>query len=260
MSRRRFFVPEVRNGSAELSGDEARHLTQVLRVEAGQRYEISDNDRVYLAEVERARKQQVVFRVLEEVLISEPPSPVTLLISLIKFERLELLLEKATELGVGAIQLVKAERSEKGLEQGALKRMARWQRIVLEAGQQSRRQRLPELREPIPFRAALTRYADVRIFLDEEPAGLTVLESLGGITEESSVAVFIGPEGGWPDHERRSAQDAGWRPVNLGPQILRTETAAISTLAVVNAVRQSRSPKQTLLRPHLQDAIQPESS
>src|SRR5262245_57911979 len=116
MSRRRFFVDEIRNGTAELTGDEARHLTQVLRVETGQRYEISDNQRVYLAEVDLARKQHVVFRILETLPEPEPPSKLTLLVALIKFERLELLLEKATELGVGTIRLVKAERSEKGLD------------------------------------------------------------------------------------------------------------------------------------------------
>ena len=65
--RRRFFVDEVRNGQAQIAGDEARHLTRVLRVEAGQRYEISDNRNVYLAEIETARKENVVFRTLEKL-------------------------------------------------------------------------------------------------------------------------------------------------------------------------------------------------
>ena len=71
--RRRFFVDEVRNGQAQIEGEEARHLTRVLRVEAGQRYEISDNRNVYLAEIETARKENVVFRTLEK-LPAAPPS------------------------------------------------------------------------------------------------------------------------------------------------------------------------------------------
>jgi 16S rRNA (uracil1498-N3)-methyltransferase len=236
MSRRRFFVDYVRNGEAHLEGDEARHLTQVLRVEAGQRYEISDNQRVYLAEVDVARKQQVVFRVIETLPELEPAPPVTLLVALIKFDRLELLLEKATELGVGAIRFVKAERSEKGLERGADKRLVRWNRIVQESSQQSRRARLPELFSPVPLKDALKLQAEHRLFLDEERTGLSLLDAFPAVDRSQHVAILVGPEGGWPDHEREAARQAGWTRVSLGPHVLRTETAAIAALAVLNAL------------------------
>src|SRR5438552_996814 len=93
--RRRFFVDQVRNGHAEISGDDARHLTRVLRVEAGQRYEISDNREVYLAEIEAARKERVVFRTIEKVDVNEPPVRLMLCAALIKFDRFEWMIEKA---------------------------------------------------------------------------------------------------------------------------------------------------------------------
>ncbi len=117
--RRRFFVDEVRSGRAEISGDDARHLTRVLRVEAGQRYEISDNRNVYLAEIETARKEHVVFRTLEKL---APPAPAVRLIlcaALIKFDHFEWMIEKATELGVSEIVPVETIRSERGLERAA---------------------------------------------------------------------------------------------------------------------------------------------
>lgn len=233
MARRRFFVPQVSTGRAELTGDDAKHLTQVLRVETGQVYEISDNERVYLAEVETARKQTVVFRVLEP--LPPPPEsvPITLLLSLIKFERLESAIEKATELGVAGIQLVKAERSERGLEIAAPKRMGRWRRIAQEAAQQSRRAHLPELRLPVSFQTALRSDATYRLFLDEERNGAANL--LDALHQPAAVAILTGPEGGWPDHEREAALQAGWTRVSLGPTILRTETAVVAALAVVNA-------------------------
>jgi 16S rRNA (uracil1498-N3)-methyltransferase len=238
MARRRFFVPEVAGSRAELSGEEAKHLTHVLRVETGQVYEISDNDGVYVAEVELARKQHVVFRVLERLPPEPEPVPVTLLLSLIKFERLETAIEKATELGVHSIQLVRSERSEKGLDIAAPKRLGRWQRIAQEAAQQSRRTRLPDIQLPVPFRSALHREAAYRLFLDEERTGQALLHVIGA---PAPAAILIGPEGGWPDHEREAARQAGWTPISLGPTVLRTETAAAAALAVVNAAF-ARSP------------------
>src|SRR5712691_2139708 len=93
--RRRFFVDQVRNGRAQIEGDDARHLTRVLRVEPGQRYEISDNRNVYLAEVETARKEHVVFQAIEK--LAEPPETVRLVLcaALIKFDRFEWMIEKA---------------------------------------------------------------------------------------------------------------------------------------------------------------------
>jgi 16S rRNA (uracil1498-N3)-methyltransferase len=240
MARRRFFVPEVRGGRAELNGDEARHLTQVLRVQAGQQYEISDNQKIYLAQVDLARKQHVVFRVIEQLPDPEPPPLITLLVALIKFERLELLLEKATELGVGKVQLVKSERSEKGLDLASAKRMPRWQRIVQEASQQARRSSLPELSAPITFKDALSYNVDRKLFLDEVPGGVPILEGLATLERQHSIALLIGPEGGWPEHERQGAREYAWQAVTLGPLVLRTETAAIAALATLNATLQTK--------------------
>src|SRR5437016_2757020 len=100
MARRRFFVGAVRGGQAELRGDEASHLTRVLRVEAGERYEISDGQSAYLAEIAEARGNRVVFQVLEPIASAELPVRITLLAALIKFDRFEWMIEKATELGV----------------------------------------------------------------------------------------------------------------------------------------------------------------
>jgi 16S rRNA (uracil1498-N3)-methyltransferase len=240
MARRRFFVHEVHNHHAELTGDDARHLSQVLRVEVGQKYELSDNRDVYLAEVETARKERVVFRTLEKLPASEPVTRIALYVALIKFERFEWILEKATELGVDSITPVETIRSERGLEKAAVKRLARWRRIVLESSQQSRRLRLPEVAEPVEFREALKAEAQRRMFFDEERTGSPILSAAG---QHSSYALMLGPEGGWTDAEREQASGAGWIPVSLGPQILRAETAAIAALAVINSLAYT-APKQ----------------
>jgi 16S rRNA (uracil1498-N3)-methyltransferase len=232
--RRRFFVDQVRNGHAEISGEEARHLTRVLRVEPGQRYELSDNRNVYLAEVETARKEHVIFRTLDKLAAEAEEARFTLFAALIKFDHFEWMIEKATELGVAGIVPVECVRSEHGLERAAPKRLERWRKIALEASQQARRTHLPEIAEPVPFEKAIARPADVRFALDEEPGGAILSAALPSERlSEDEIAVLIGPEGGWTGAEREQFMASGWTRVSLGPLILRAETAAIAALAVL---------------------------
>ncbi len=231
--RRRFFVDEVRSGKAEIIGDEAKHLTRVLRVEPGQRYEISDNRTVYLAEIETARKEHVVFRTVEK--LPPPPAQVEIILyaALVKFDAFEWMIEKATELGVSEIIPVEATRSEKGLEMAAHKRLDRWRRIALEASQQSRRAFLPTVTEPMDFDQILHEEATCRYAMDE-CGGQPLAVALPSTRAASDrVAVLIGPEGGWTEDERAAFVKAGWTQVTLGPLILRAETAALAALAVI---------------------------
>jgi 16S rRNA (uracil1498-N3)-methyltransferase len=234
--RRRFFVDQVRNGHAEISGEDARHLTRVLRVEPGQRYEISDNRQVYLAEIETARKEHVVFRTLEKIAAQPPLVHVTLCAAIIKFDHFEWMIEKATELGVARIVPVIAERTEKGLDRAAFKRLDRWRRIALEASQQSRRDHLPEFCEPVKLGDALSVSATHRYALDENQDARPFPHAMPGDRNgDDTLALLTGPEGGWTDAEREKFTAAGWQPVSLGPLILRAETAALAALAVIGS-------------------------
>ena len=234
LARRRFFVDAIRGNAAELRGDEARHLTRVLRVEPGQRFELSDNEHAYLAEIAEARGERVMFRVLERIESPAVPARITLCAALIKLDRFEWIVEKATELGVERILPVEATRSERGLFEASRKRAERWARIARESSQQSRRVRIPEILPAVRFADALATAAGHRYFLEESTAPPLLHE----IPEErqETVAILVGPEGGWTDPERSAAHAAGWNPVSLGPQVLRAETAACGALAVVMAV------------------------
>jgi 16S rRNA (uracil1498-N3)-methyltransferase len=235
MARRRFFVEAIERGHAQITGQDAHHLTRVLRVEPGQKFEISDNHNVYLAEVETARKDLVRFQILEKIEAAEPVVHTVLFAALIKFERFEWLLEKATELGVGEVTPVRTERSEKGLEAAALKRIGRWQRIAREASEQSRRARLPIIESPIELADAL-RIEEGHRFALEEAGARPILTAFPDVRQPGDrVALLVGPEGGWTDRERAAIAAAGWTTVSLGERILRAETAAIAALAIVNA-------------------------
>lgn len=236
MARRRFFVPEVRRGVAELTGEDADHLVRVLRAETGQVYEISDNQQVYLAEITTARKSLVTFSVREELPQAAEIVHVKLVAALIKFDRFEWLIEKATELGVGEIRPFVASRTEHGLAHAAVKRMARWERIALEASQQSRRARLPIVHPPVRFEAALESKASTRFLLDEDVSAPAILDRVPADRRSAAeVALMLGPEGGWTDEERRDAIETGWQPVSLCGTVLRAETAAVAGLAIIQA-------------------------
>lgn len=235
MARRRFFVGAVHADTAELRGEDARHLARVLRAEQGQLYEISDNRSAYLARVEEAHGDRVLFRLVEP--LETPPAPVriTLCAALIKFDAFEWMVEKATELGVERILPVHAARSEKGLFEASAKRRERWVRLVREASQQSRRTHLPEVLPAVRFEQSLTVEANCRYFLEEAaaPPFLGVLPAARTSTDR--VALLIGPEGGWTDAERSLAAAAGWRAASLGPNVLRAETAVIAALGIAVA-------------------------
>ncbi len=197
---------------------------------------ISDNRNVYLAEVAIAHKGEVEFRTLEKL----PPEPervrITLCAALIKFDHFEWMIEKATELGVSEIVPVIATRTERGLDRAAEKRVERWRRIAMEASQQSRRAFLPEVSGAVSFADGLKHAASHRYVLDEVPGGQDLLSALPSQrTAEDSVALLIGPEGGWTETERAGFVSSQWTRVTMGPLILRAETAAMASLSVVNA-------------------------
>ncbi len=228
MARRRFFVDAIQEGVAKLTGEDAAHLTRVLRVEAGQRFEISDNHKAWLAEVIEARKSVVEFRVIEPLPDAPDTIPIHLFAALFKFDRLEWMIEKATELGVDRIVPVETERSERGLFDAAQKRVERWRKIAREASQQSRRTRMPVIDTAIRFRQL--KGEGSRYLLDELP-GTPKLPAPDRASR--AVSLLVGPEGGWTPEERAAAIEAGWTPGSLGPDILRAETAAIAGIAIL---------------------------
>lgn len=236
MARRRFFVPEIRRGMAELAGPDAEHLVRVLRVKRGQIFEICDNRKLYLAEVETVRKSLVGFRITEELTPAPARVQISLFAALIKFDRFEWLIEKATELGVSSIQPFEAARTERGLAQASIKRLPRWRKIALEASQQSRRAHLPVIEPALSFEEAIRTEADRALLLDELPDSSPVLAALPAERKpEDRVALLLGPEGGWTNEERAEAHKRGWISCSLGATVLRAETATVAALAIIQA-------------------------
>jgi 16S rRNA (uracil1498-N3)-methyltransferase len=158
---------------------------------------------------------------------------VTLYLALIKFERFEWAVEKATELSVTRIVPVEANRSEHGLFLAAQKRSERWRRIAREASEQSRRLRVAEIGDAVRLSEALKAAATHRCWFDEQPGAKPLLDAFEFGAGESA-ALLVGPEGGWIEAERLQFNAAGWTAVSLGPSILRAETAVCAALGVLS--------------------------
>jgi 16S rRNA (uracil1498-N3)-methyltransferase len=237
--RRRFFVEQFAGDRAVMDGEAAHHVGRVLRAQAGQVYELSDGSVVRLGRVENVTRDEVEFSLLEEIPSYQPEVRTTLLLAIVKFDAFEWALEKATELGVAMIVPLAAARSEKGLIAGAAKRTERWHKILAGASEQSRRVRVPELREATRATDAFRETSmDLKILLSERETAGSLREILSG-QRLKSVALAIGPEGGWTDEEFADAGAMGFREASMGRMILRTETAVTAALACLNFALES---------------------
>jgi 16S rRNA (uracil1498-N3)-methyltransferase len=238
MTRRRWIADTWTTSTATLTGDQAAHLARVLRAEPGQIFDVVAGGFLHRAEVTSVSEDEVLFTLHEE-LESDTALPLHLLLAVFKFDHMEWAVEKATELGVARITPILARRTEKHLALAAPKRADRWRRIALEASKQSRRTTIPEIAAPTTLKAALEQeQRPTRILLSETEQATTLsatLTSAVGPTGYESVALAIGPEGGWTPEEMTIFATHNWTPVTLGPRILRAETAAIAAIAIVGA-------------------------
>jgi 16S rRNA (uracil1498-N3)-methyltransferase len=231
--RRRFFVDAFDADRAVVTGEAAHHLGRVLRAEPGQLYELSDGRSVRLGKIETSGRDRVEFVLLEPVPVRFSCLEKTLLLAVVKFDAFEWALEKSTELGVNRIVPLAAARSEKGLLAAAGKRAARWEKIVFESSQQSRRVQLPVL-EPVQklARALAGETTGLKVILSERAEARPLREIFRSAA--NSVVLAVGPEGGWTDQELATARQTGFQEASLGPLILRTETAVTAVLAAAN--------------------------
>jgi 16S rRNA (uracil1498-N3)-methyltransferase len=238
VTRRRWIAEHWDEATATIVGAQAEHMARVLRTQPGMEADVVAGGHVFHAEVAAITPREVRFNLIAE-LEADPALPLTLVLAIYKFDRMEWAIEKATELGVAAIAPVIARRTEKHLAEAAEKRTERWRRIVIESSQQSRRSDVPLIHEPASLSSRVRAApAATRIVLAEQERTTTLCNALNEAvaaagTEMPTLEIAIGPEGGWAPEEEALFDANGWRAASLGPRILRAETAAIAALAVV---------------------------
>ncbi len=221
-----------------------RIWSRVLRAEVGQEFDIATGDGVRSGKITAISPDRVEFALGAELaggVLSKSAIPqITLVLSVFKFDRMEWAIEKCTEIGVARIIPLIARRTDSHLATAAGKRQERWQRIVRQASEQSRRVVMAEVAAPVKLKELASEgvlpAGATRVVLAESLVGsdesVALREILQGRPIEGEVVLSVGPEGGWADEELATFRDAEWIASSLGETILRAETAAIVACAL----------------------------
>lgn len=239
MSRRRFYASpdQITAACVKLSADEAHHLVRVLRLQTGDEVFVFDGiENEYRCRLVSAKGNRAELEIIERLADTvESPLRVTLAQAVAKGEKFDLIVQKATELGVSRIAPLLTEKTDVKLNgEQAEKRVERWRRISLESLKQSGRRRLVDIRPP----ATIAQFIDENsgsnsLLVFSERGGVTLREALSTRSAHRPIAALVGPEGGWSDTELLLLEQRGAKAVTLGPRVLRTETAGIVALALL---------------------------
>ena len=230
----RFFVQPFDGEITHLVGQDAHHIARVLRMRAGERLTLCDSAGTdYDCRICSVEEGDVSVQVLHRVpSCSEPTVAVTLYQGLPKSEKMDWIVQKSVELGVGRIVPVTMTRSVARVAgTDAAKKQARWQKIAASAAEQSGRGRIPEVAEPVPFSRVAAAAVQERMVVFYEGGGRPLSQLVS--PEDTQLSIVVGPEGGIADEEMRELTAAGAQPATLGPRILRCETAPLAALSVI---------------------------
>jgi 16S rRNA (uracil1498-N3)-methyltransferase len=234
----RFYIQpqSISQDRVVISGLQAHHITNVLRLKIGDEITLFDGKgyeyQAKIVELQRGKLIAHVQAKLEPAV--ESPLDIVLGQALIKGDKMELIIQKATELGVSRIVPLKTTYSRRTNPESLARKQERWQKIVTEATQQCNRIKLPRIDAPLKLSEFCTKFkaAELKLIFWEQKKEQGN-ERLTDIKAVNQIALLIGPEGGFTPHEIQAAQEHGFIPLGLGPRILRAETAAIIALTIV---------------------------
>ncbi|MGM9974629.1 MAG: 16S rRNA (uracil(1498)-N(3))-methyltransferase [Clostridiaceae bacterium] len=236
----KFFTPSnlFEDGLAFIEGDDVKHIFKVLRLSVGDKLVVNNlQGEEFLGVIEESTKQRITVKLLEKLAINnESNLKITLYQGLPKSGKMDLIVQKTTELGVRAIVPVITDRVDVILK-GEFKKLDRLQRIALEASKQSKRTIIPEVLEPMSFENLLGDLKDYDLVIvpyeNQENYGLKTALKYKDVSNIDKIAIVIGPEGGFTEEEINSLKDIGAEIITLGPRILRTETAGVVTVSLL---------------------------
>ena len=237
LTRSHVDLPLTSGARITLPEDSAAHLVRVLRLREGDACVLFNGDgHDYPARLVQAGKREAVVELGDAAPAdNESPLRITLLQGIARGEKMDLILQKATELGVAAIMPVNGERTEVKLDaERAGKRLAHWREVAVSACEQCGRARLPDIAPPRPLEQAVQALDRDMLRLILDPEAIDRLATLAA-PASMRIAIAIGPEGGWSPRDLATLESAGFTGLQLGPRVLRTETAGLAAIAALQA-------------------------
>ncbi len=233
-SMQRYFVEQKIENQFTLSKDDSYHILKVMRMSLGNQIEIVSNGKTYISEI-ICLEPFVVAKVVEEIEESqELPISVTLAQALVKEQKMDLILQKTTELGIDQVIPFQAMRSVVKIDKKENKKRERWQKIVKEASEQSKRTMIPKVLGTMTVTELLSlEDYDVKLLCTVRENTKNIKNLLSNIVEGAKMIVVVGPEGGFTEEEEEQFIRSGFQTVSLGKSVLRTETAPIFIMSVV---------------------------
>ena len=228
---------QIREDKIVITGSDVNHIKNVLRMRTGEQLRISDNEgRDFYCEIDHMEERQIILHITSQAEDTEPSIKIVLFQGLPKGDKMELVIQKAVELGVSEIIPVSMKNCVVKLDEKKAKaKQARWQAIAESAAKQSKRSIIPRIGHVMKFpeAAEYARKLDVRLLPYENQRGMAhTREVMGGISKGSTVGIFIGPEGGY-DYQEIALVQNEMEMISLGNRILRTETAGLCALSML---------------------------
>lgn len=220
----------------ELSNDDSYHISKVMRNKIGDKIEVVIDKKLYICEITKISDLVTVKRVEEVTCDSELPCYITIAQSLVKEQKMDLILQKSCELGVSEIIPLNANRSIVKLDKKENKKATRWEKILKEASEQSKRVVIPKLNEIMDMKDLTKLDYDIKILCTVNEISTNIKNVLPADLNNKKILFVIGPEGGFTDKEEQILIDSGFISTSFGNRVLRTETASLYVLSIINYI------------------------
>lgn len=230
----RYFCKED-DGKFILSKEDSYHITKVMRYYIGDKIEVVDNEKLYIAEIIND-SPFIVAKKVKEVPTSFKKLNITVVQSLVNEQKMDYILQKGTELGVDTFIPLVTTRSVVKVNDKIHKKVERWNTIVKEASEQSKRTNIPTVLKPYSIKEITELDYDYKILCSVNEVSKSIKTVLSNIKESDRILLVIGPEGGFTEEEEKELIQHGYISVTLGDRVLRTETASLFVVSIINYI------------------------
>ncbi|MBQ7105077.1 MAG: 16S rRNA (uracil(1498)-N(3))-methyltransferase [Bacilli bacterium] len=231
----RYFV-DTDKDIFELSKDDSYHITKVMRNNLGDKVEVVINKKLNICEIINIGNNVTVKKIEEIETDSELPCHITIAQSLVKEQKMDLILQKCCELGASEIIPVNTTRSVVKLDKKEIKKIERWKKIVKEASEQSKRVVIPTINEILSVKELAKLEYDIKILCTVNELSTSIKKVLSNDLKDAKIILVIGPEGGFTLEEEKILIDSGYVSTSFGNRVLRTETASLYALSIINYI------------------------